>query len=68
MQSDKYEEGVSCPHCFDAITDEQKQRFAEREKQIQLAKDRGEEHIGGTVAEIIQKRHDFKIQKKEKKY
>ncbi len=66
MQSDKYQEGVSCPHCFDCVTAEQKQRFAEREKQILLAKQRGEEHIGGDVKEIIKKRHNLKIKAKEK--
>ncbi len=65
MQSEQYEEGVSCPHCFDQVTDEQKQRFAEREKQILLAKQRGEEHIGGAVKEIIKKRHDMKIAQKK---
>lgn len=65
MQSEHYEEGVSCPHCYEKVTQEQKQRFSEREKQIQLAKQRGENHIGGDVAEIIQKRHDKKIKQKE---
>ena len=44
-QSEHYQKGVSCPHCFDKTTPEQKERFAEREKQIQLAKKRGEAHI-----------------------
>ncbi len=44
-QSEHYQKGVSCPHCYDKTTAEQKQRFAEREKQIQLAKQRGEQHI-----------------------
>lgn len=44
-QSEHYQKGVSCPHCFDKTSAEQKQRFAEREKQIQLAKQRGEQHI-----------------------
>ncbi|WP_199611882.1 oxygen-dependent tRNA uridine(34) hydroxylase TrhO [Flocculibacter collagenilyticus] len=44
-QSEKYEKGVSCSHCFDKLTSDQLQRFREREKQIQLAKTRGEEHI-----------------------
>ncbi len=43
--SEFYVKGVSCPHCHDKTTPEQKERFAEREKQIQLAKQRGEEHI-----------------------
>ncbi|MAL83053.1 MULTISPECIES: rhodanese-related sulfurtransferase [Idiomarina] len=45
MQSEHYQKGVSCPHCFDKTTAEQKERFAERERQIQLAKARGEKHI-----------------------
>lgn len=45
MQSEHYEKGVSCPHCYDKTTAEQRQRFVEREKQIQLAKARGEAHI-----------------------
>jgi UPF0176 protein len=65
MQSDKYQEGVSCPHCFDKVTVEQKQRFAEREKQVQLAKQRGEEHIGSAVSDIIEKRHNQKMKLKQ---
>ncbi|MGM0480327.1 MAG: rhodanese-related sulfurtransferase [Pseudomonadota bacterium] len=44
-QSPLYQKGVSCPHCHDQTTDEQKARYAERERQIQLAKSRGEQHI-----------------------
>jgi UPF0176 protein len=39
-------EGVSCPACHDERTDEDRARFAERQKQIALAKKRGEQHIG----------------------
>lgn len=45
-QSEHYIEGVTCPRCYDKQTDEQKQRFAERQKQIQLAKKRNQAHIG----------------------
>ncbi|RBP48423.1 rhodanese-related sulfurtransferase [Arenicella xantha] len=45
-QSDHYLPGVSCPRCYSALTEEQKHRFSEREKQVQLAKQRGEAHIG----------------------
>ncbi len=38
-------DGVSCPRCHDKTTDEQKACFAERQKQIELAKQRGEQHI-----------------------
>lgn len=45
-ESEHYIAGVSCPRCYDTISDEQKARFQEREKQVQLAKQRGEQHIG----------------------
>ena len=44
--SEKYLQGVSCPKCYDGLSDDQKKRFAMREKQIQLAKQRGEAHMG----------------------
>ena len=40
-----FREGVSCPRCYDQTTDEQKARFAERQKQIDLAKGRGTKHL-----------------------
>ncbi len=40
-----YSPGVSCPRCHDRMTPEQRQRFAERQHQIELAKRRGEDHI-----------------------
>ena len=46
MESDSYAAGISCPHCIDSHSDEQIARFKEREKQVQLAKLRGESHIG----------------------
>lgn len=44
--SAQYVAGVSCPRCFDNLSEQQKVRFGEREKQVQLAKQRGESHIG----------------------
>ena len=41
-----YVPGVSCPHCIDEMSDEQRARFAERQKQIDLARQRGQEHMG----------------------
>lgn len=52
--SEKYQSGVSCPACYDKIPEEKRARFAERERQIQLAKARGESHIGGDVAHRIE--------------
>lgn len=44
--SEHYTHGISCPHCHGETTPEQKARFTERQKQIALAKQRGELHIG----------------------
>lgn len=49
MASEHYVKGVSCPHCIDEIPEEKRLRFAERQKQIDLAKSRGEAHIGQKV-------------------
>ena len=48
--SDLYVAGVSCPRCHDAHTEDQKQRFTERQKQISLAKAGGEAHIGADAS------------------
>jgi UPF0176 protein len=45
MASDKYVKGLSCPHCHDKTTEEQKAAFAERQRQVELARQRGEKHI-----------------------
>lgn len=65
-QSDKYIQGVSCHHCYDKQTDAQRRRFMQREKQVQLAKARGEEHIGSDVVEISQQRKRMKQKIREK--
>lgn len=45
-RSENYQEGVACPKCFDTLTEDQRQRFSERQKQIELAKLRQQPHIG----------------------
>lgn len=44
--SHKYKSGVSCPACFEKSSAEDKARYAEREKQVNLAEKRGGTHIG----------------------
>ena len=43
----EYEEGVSCHLCADETSEEDKARFRERQRQISLAKARGERHLAG---------------------
>jgi UPF0176 protein len=45
-QSDLYAEGLSCPHCHGIRTESDRARYAERQKQVALAKKRGLQHIG----------------------
>lgn len=41
-----YIEGVQCPYCAASRTEEQRQRYAERHKQVALAERRGKRHVG----------------------
>lgn len=44
-KSNMYEKGVSCPNCYEKLTDSQKARFRMRQKQITLAKSKGTKHM-----------------------
>lgn len=44
--SPKYQEGVSCPRCFDTLSEEKRARAMERQRQVALALQRGKQHIG----------------------
>ena len=44
--SEKFKLGVSCPACHDQQTPQQRASFEERQKQIELARKRGERHMG----------------------
>lgn len=46
VKSDKYTPGIACPHCYDKTSEEKKAALTERQKQVILAKQRGEDHIG----------------------
>lgn len=46
MQSAQYTAGISCPYCYDKISEEKRASLTERQKQVILAKKRGEVHIG----------------------
>ena len=63
--SKKYEQGVSCPNCFDKVTDIQKSRFMEREKQMLLARQRGEAHIGADAAKSLVAKREAKLNRQQ---
>jgi UPF0176 protein len=64
-KSEKYIQGVSCHHCYDKTTDAQRKRFIEREKQVQLARVRGEEHLGSAAAEVNKQRKTVKYKNRQ---
>ncbi|MEL6619112.1 MAG: rhodanese-related sulfurtransferase [Pseudomonadota bacterium] len=45
----EYEQGVSCHHCIHSTSDDDKARFRERQKQMELARQRGEDHLAGPM-------------------
>lgn len=49
QQSEHYVEGVSCPYCVEEYDEAHRQRFIERQKQIELARSRQQEHLGVSI-------------------
>ncbi|MDB2563716.1 rhodanese-related sulfurtransferase [Amylibacter sp.] len=46
FKKEEFEKGVSCHLCIDSNDDERKERFRERQYQVELANKRGKHHIG----------------------
>ena len=55
MQSTQYTPGISCPHCYNSLSEEKRASLTERQKQVILAKKRGETHIGQANLKEAQK-------------
>lgn len=53
-RSPLFEEGVSCPHCHDQRDAVARERLAERQRQVTLARERGQQHIGAPVPQAAQ--------------
>ena len=49
LASPDYREGVSCPKCIDQLDDERAMRLEERRRQVALAAERGQPHIGAKI-------------------
>ncbi|MGQ4005186.1 rhodanese-related sulfurtransferase [Francisellaceae bacterium CB300] len=62
----EYQKGISCHYCHDKVSDEQRKRFKEREKQSQLAAERGFSHVGEDAKKLAKLNKEQKIQLKEK--
>lgn len=48
-QSDKYEQGIACPHCYDSLTPERRASLKERQRQVELAAARNQLHVGAMM-------------------
>ena len=48
MTHPDFEDGISCHHCKSTQVPARTRRFAERQRQIKLARERGEEHLGAS--------------------
>ncbi len=58
MQSAVYSAGISCPYCFDKLSEEKKASLSERQKQLALAEKRGESHLGDAARQLLaRKKH-----------
>lgn len=49
LESPDYREGVSCPRCIDELDADRTLRLEERRRQVALARQRGELHIGAKL-------------------
>ncbi|MCG8414912.1 MAG: rhodanese-related sulfurtransferase [Pseudomonadales bacterium] len=65
-QSDHYQKGVSCHYCYDQHSPQQVKRYAERERQMELARERGEEHIGFSMQQTRDQRRRAKLSFKDR--
>lgn len=62
-RSEKYIPGVACPKCYDTKSADQRRRYQERQKQMQLAKQAGIKHLGqqksGKLQDGFEEQGDF---------
>lgn len=57
LASAAFEHGVSCPHCIDSTSEERRLQFRERQHQVRLAAERGEQHIGQDQRKARERHH-----------
>ncbi len=58
--------GIACPHCHDTLTDEQRARFTERQRQMDLSKQRGTTHIASDLEAARRTKHAARQAQREK--
>lgn len=50
-ESPHYIEGISCPYCHDSLSEDQRERASQRQKQIEISKKLDRKHIGMSSTE-----------------
>ena len=51
-KSKQYVRGVSCPHCYNVKSSSQKEKYANRQKQVDIANATGKTHFGNATKVI----------------
>jgi len=64
--SELYQPGVSCPSCHDKSSAEQKARFRERQRQMELAQQRGSAHVGDDAVSSAAINREAKLLRKKR--
>tara|TARA_Y100000748_G_scaffold164849_1_gene137902 strand:- start:389 stop:1309 length:921 start_codon:yes stop_codon:yes gene_type:complete len=49
MKSSEYQKGISCPKCINEKSEKKKESFRERQRQVELAEERNDKHIGARM-------------------
>ena len=57
LASAAFEHGVSCSYCIDRTSEERRLQFRERQHQVRLATERGEQHIGQDQRKARERQH-----------
>lgn len=68
QQSPDFIAGIQCPHCVDKLTPTERQRAEARQKQMELAKQRGIAHLGDTAATDAKREKQKKQELRAKTY
>ena len=65
-KNEHYAKGLSCHNCYGEHSSDQMKRYADREEQMNLAKKRGEAHLGASMQKKILSRKQEKIELKNR--
>ncbi|MEY4641838.1 MAG: hypothetical protein RLZZ227_1832 [Pseudomonadota bacterium] len=60
-QSPLYEHGVTCPRCHGSHSEDELRNLRERQRQVELAAERGEQHLGEDASRAIAARKAQKL-------